>query len=70
MPCTKNPKICTCCRVSKDKIFFYHSSKMVKSGPGFDVWHEHSPVQIDSSSPYILTIFKCDSRFRTDSLSF
>ena len=47
----KKPKICTCCRVSEAKIYLYHSSKIAKAGPGYDVWPEHPPVQINSSSP-------------------
>ena len=48
----KRPKICTCCRVSEGKIYLYHRSKIAKAGPGYDVWPEHPPVQISSSSPW------------------
>ena len=46
----KRPKIC---RVSKAKIYLYHSSKIAKAGPGYDDRTEHPPVQINSSSPWL-----------------
>ena len=53
----KRPKICYCCRVSEAKICLYHSSKIVKAGPGYDNWPEHHPVQINYSSPCIISLF-------------
>ena len=32
-------------------IHMYHSSKIAKAGPVYDVRPEHPPVQINSSSP-------------------
>ena len=49
----KAPKFC--CRLSKAETFLYHSSKIVKAGPGYDVMPEHPPVQINSSSPCSIT---------------
>ena len=37
--------------VVEANIYLYHSSKIAKAGPGYDVWPEHPPVQINSSSP-------------------
>ena len=53
----KRPKICTCCRVSKAKFYLYHSTKIAKARPGFDDQPEHPSVQINSSSPFRLTLF-------------
>ena len=36
------------------KIYLYHSSKIAKAGPGYDVRPEHPPVQINSSSPWLI----------------
>ena len=56
MPCTqKRSKICTCCRVSEAENYVYHSRKIAKAGPGYDVQSEHPPVQINSSSPCSIT---------------
>ena len=44
----KRPKIC---RVSKAKIYLYHSSKIAKAGPGYGDRSKHPPVQINSNSP-------------------
>ena len=47
----KRPKTCTGCRVSKAKIYLYHSTKIAKARPGFDDRPEYPSVQINSSSP-------------------
>ena len=44
--------------------YTYHSTEIVKAGPGFDDQLEHPPVQINSSSPWILLIIK-DSPVKT-----
>ena len=49
----KRPKVCTCCRVSKAKFYLHHSTKIAKSGPGFDDQPEHPSVQINSSRPWL-----------------
>ena len=41
-------------RVSEAKFYSYYSSKVAKAGPGFDDQIEHPPVQIDSSSLWLL----------------
>ena len=35
--------------------YVYHSTKIAKAGPGYDVQPEHPPVQINSSSPCSIT---------------
>ena len=45
------PKICTCCRVSKAKSYFYYSTKIAKARPEFDDRSEYPSVQINSSIP-------------------
>ena len=47
----KRPKILICCRVSEPKIYLYHSTKIDKAGPGYHVWLEHPPDQINFSFP-------------------
>ena len=54
----KIPKICTGCRVSAAKLYLYHSTKIVKAGPGLDDWPEHPSVQINSSSPWLNAHFR------------
>ena len=49
----KRPKISTCCRVSEAKIYLFHSTRIDKSGPGYDERLEHPPTQINSSSPWL-----------------
>ena len=52
----KSLKICTCCRVSEAKFYLYHSTKIAKARPGFDDRSEHPSVQINSSSPCIISM--------------
>ena len=45
MPCTKNPQICTGCRVSTAKIYLYHSTKIAKTRSHRAEWQTDSYVQ-------------------------
>ena len=41
----KNPKICTGCRVSKAKIYLYHSTEIAKARPHSKEWQTDTSVQ-------------------------
>ena len=43
----KGLKFAPCCRVSKAKIYLYHSSEIAEAGPGYEDQPEHPPVQIN-----------------------
>ena len=41
----KIPKICTGCRVSKAKIYLYHSTEIAKARPHSEEWQTDTSVQ-------------------------
>ena len=49
----KNPKICTGCRVSKAKIYLYHSTEIAKARPHSKEWQTDTSVQKQWSMYYI-----------------
>ena len=69
----KKPEIWTCCRVSEDKFYLYHSNKIAKARPGFDDQPEHPSVQINSSSPWPIGPPKhllSETKVKTDQMGF
>ena len=53
----KIPKICTSCRVSKAKIYLYHSTEISKARPYRKTWHTDTSVQKQWSMYCITDVF-------------
>jgi hypothetical protein len=65
----KRPKICTWGKVSEAKFYLYHSTKTAKAGPGFEDWPDHPSVQINSSSPWMVSFDENAHRRFSNNLS-
>ena len=64
------PKICTGCRVSKAKIYLYHSTEIAKARPHSEEWQTDTSVQKQWSMPNLIDLILNYSCLYKNSQSF